>query len=231
MEIIMIIKVKIPLHVLILAGLLTIMTGCRKEDKPLDPVVDIDGNAYKTVNINSRIWMNENLRTTRYNDGRDIPLTADADNWNNLVSDGFCWYNNDASNKDTYGALYNGYAIVTGNLCPAGWHVPSIEEWRELSTVLGDSATAGGKMKEAGTDHWLSPNKGADNSSGFNGLPSGIRYFEGTFTSIQTYTAIWSSTESVGDDLWSAGLYYAESGLTMNHKSKKYGFSVRCIKD
>jgi len=158
-------------------------------------------------------------------------LTADADNWNNLVSDGFCWYNNDASNKDTYGALYNGYAIVTGNLCPAGWHVPSIEEWRELSTVLGDSATAGGKMKEAGTDHWLSPNKGADNSSGFNGLPSGIRYFEGTFTSIQTYTAIWSSTESVGDDLWSAGLYYAESGLTMNHKSKKYGFSVRCIKD
>ncbi len=216
---------------LILAGLLTIMTGCRKEDKTLDPVVDIDGNAYKTVNINSRIWMNENLRTTRYNDGRDIPLTADADNWNNLVSDGFCWYNNDASNKDTYGALYNGYAIVTGNLCPAGWHVPSIEEWRELSTVLGDSATAGGKMKEAGTDHWLSPNKGADNSSGFNGLPSGIRYFEGTFTSIQTYTAIWSSTESVGDDLWSAGLYYAESGLTMNHKSKKYGFSVRCIKD
>ena len=174
----MIIKVKIPPHVLILAGLLTIMTGCRKEDKPLDPVVDIDGNAYKTVNINNRIWMTENLRTTRYNDGGDIPLTADAEKWNNLMSDGFCWYNNDASNKDTYRAIYNDYAIVTGNLCPAGWHVPSIEEWRELSTVLGDSAT-----------------------------------------------------ESAGDDLWSAGLYYAESGLTLNHKSKKYRFSVRCLKD
>jgi uncharacterized protein (TIGR02145 family) len=228
---IMIMKEKIPSLILILAALVTIMTGCRKAEKPLNPVVDIDGNAYKTVNINNRLWMTENLRTTRYNDGGNIPLTTDADKWNNLKSDGFCWYNNDSSYKDTYGALYNGYAIVTGNLCPAGWHVPSIEEWRELSMALGDSVKAGGKMKEAGTDHWLTPNKGADNSSGFNGLPAGIRYFEGTFSSIQTYTAIWSSTEVSGDELWSAGLYYADSGLTLNHKSKKYGFSVRCRKD
>jgi uncharacterized protein (TIGR02145 family) len=228
---IMMMKENILSLILILAALVTIMTGCRKAEKPLDPVVDIDGNAYKTININNRTWMTENLRTTRYNDGGNIPLTTDADKWNNLKSDGFCWYNNDSSYKDTYGALYNGYAIVTGNLCPAGWHVPSIEEWRELSTVLRDSAQAGGKMKEAGTDHWLSPNKGADNSSGFKGLPAGIRYFEGTFSSIQTYTAIWSSTEVSGDELWSAGLYYADSGLTLNHNSKKYGFSVRCTKD
>jgi uncharacterized protein (TIGR02145 family) len=224
------IKEIIPLLILIPVALATILTGCRKEEKPLDPLVDIDGNVYKTVNINSRIWMAENLRTTRYNDGGSVLLTTDADAWNNLVSDGFCWYNNDASYKETYGAIYNGYAVVSSNLCPAGWHVPSIEEWQDLSTFLGDSARAGGKMKEAGTGHWLSPNN-ADNGSGFDALPSGIRYFEGTFSSIQTYTGIWSSTEVAQNDLWYAGLYYAESRLSLNHKSKKYGFSVRCIKD
>jgi uncharacterized protein (TIGR02145 family) len=224
-------KEKIPLSILFLAALIAILTGCRKSEKPPDPVVDIEGNTYKTININNRIWMSENLRTTKYTDGGNISVVTDADKWNNLKSDGFCWYDNDASYKDTYGAIYNGYAIVTGNLCPAGWHVPSIEEWRELSRALGDSAKAGGEMKETGTDHWLYPNKGADNSSGFNGLPSGIRYFEGTFSSMQTFTAIWSSTEASSDDLWSAGLYYADSGLSLNHKSKKYGFSVRCIKD
>lgn len=223
-------KEKIPPLVLILAALVTIMTGCRKDEKPLDPVADIDGNVYKTATIDSRIWMTENLRTTRYNDGGEIPLTSDANVWNSLASAGFCWYNNDASYKDTYGALYNGYAVVTGNLCPSGWHVPSIEEWRELSRSLGDSAKAGSKIKEAGTDHWLPPNN-ANNSSGFNALPSGIRYFEGTFSSIQTYTGIWSSTQVAQGDIWCAGLYYAESSLSLNHKNKKYGFSVRCIKD
>lgn len=221
---------KIPSFLLILVVLVTVLTGCSKEEKPLDPLADIDGNVYKTVTIDSRIWMAENLRTTRYNDGGEIPLTTDAREWNNLAADGFYWYNNDASYKDTYGALYNGYAVTAGNLCPSGWHVPSIEEWRELSRALGDSAKAGSKMKEAGTDHWLAPNN-ANNSSGFNALPSGIRYFEGTFSSIQTFTGIWSSSEAALSDIWYAGLYYAESSLSLNHKNKKYGFSVRCIKD
>jgi uncharacterized protein (TIGR02145 family) len=223
-------KEKIPPFIPILLVLVTILTGCRKAEKPLDPVIDIDGNKYVTVNIEGSVWMAENLKTTRYNDGIEIPLTSDPNEWNNLASGGFCWYNNDASYKDIYGALYNGYSVVNGNLCPTGWHVPSIEEWRELSRALGDSVKAGSKMKEAGTDHWLAPNN-ANNSSGFNALPSGIRYFEGTFSSIQTYTGIWSSTEIAQGDIWCAGLYYAESGLSLNHKSKKYGFSVRCIKD
>jgi uncharacterized protein (TIGR02145 family) len=221
---------KIPSFLLILVVLITVLTGCRKKEKPLDPLTDIDGNVYKTVTIDSRIWMAENLRTTKYNDGGEIPLTTEAGEWNNLEADGFCWYNNDASYKDTYGALYNGYAVTAGNLCPSGWHVPSIEEWRELSRSLGDSAKAGSKMKEAGTNHWLTPNN-ANNSSGFNALPSGIRYFEGTFSSIQTFTGIWSSTEAAQNDIWYASLYYAESSLSLNHKNKKYGFSVRCIKD
>jgi uncharacterized protein (TIGR02145 family) len=222
---------KNPLYILILMVLCVFITGCSKAEKLPDPVVDIEGNSYKTVKIDNRIWMAENLKTTKYNDGMEIPLTEDAGAWNNLMSDGFCWYNNNSSNKSPYGAIYNGYAAVTGNLCPTGWHVPSIDEWRELSRFLGDSIKAGGKMKEPGTDYWLSPNQGADNSSGFNALPSGIRYFEGTFSSIQTYTGIWSSTEVAQMDMWCAGLYYAESSLSLNHRSKKYGFSVRCIKD
>jgi len=97
----------------------------------------------------------------------------------NLTTPGFCWYNNDSvSFKETYGALYNGYTINTWNICPAGWHVPEKQEWLTLRDFLGDSLTGGGKLKETGTSHWLSPNTGADNSSGFTALGGGIRYFE-----------------------------------------------------
>ena len=195
-------------------------------------MTDIDGNIYKTVKIGTRIWMAENLKVTRYNDGEEIPLTKDADVWRNLVTGAYCWYNNDETSfKDTYGALYNGYTMDAGKLCPLGWHVPEAEDWKELGEFLGDSAKAGGKLKEAGTTHWLSPNKGADNSSGFTALGTGIRYFEGTYASILSYSAIWSSTEVSHDDEWCAGVYFADAAFSLNHRNKKYGFSVRCLKD
>ena len=208
------------------------VTACRKDEKPTVPLTDIEGNTYKTVQIGSQLWMAENLKTTRLNDGTDIPLTKDAPAWSNLTTPGYCWYNNDAaSSKDIYGALYNGYAVSTGKLCPDGWHVPEKNEWRALREFLGDSARAGGKLKEAGIAHWLSPNKGADNSSGFGAVAGGLRYFEGTFASILSYTSIWSATEVEDDEYWYIGLYYAESSFIMNHRNKKHGFSVRCIKD
>jgi uncharacterized protein (TIGR02145 family) len=205
---------------------------CSKEEKPPDPVEDIEGNIYKTIKAGTQIWMAENLKTTKYNDGTDIPLVQDTEAWEENKTPGYCWYNNEETKyKDPYGALYNGYAVNTGNLCPTGWHVPSREEWQILRDFEGDTLKGGGKLREAGTAHWLSPNKGADNSSGFTALPAGIRYFEGSFASVLSYTAFWSSTETGTEDQWYTGLYFGDAAFTMDHKRKRQGFSVRCIKD
>jgi uncharacterized protein (TIGR02145 family) len=225
-------KNNLSIFKIIVISYLFLLTGCSKDDKPPDPVSDIEGNTYRTIKIGSQIWMGENLKTTKFNDGTEIGLTEDVVKWGTLTSAGYCWYNNDmASFRDLYGALYNGYAVSNGNLCPAGWHIPEKQEWQVLTGFLGDSAKAGGKLKEAGTTHWLSPNKGADNSTGFTALAAGIRYLEGTFASSSSYTSFWSVTELSPDDEWFTSLYFGDAALTMDHKNKKYGFSIRCIKD
>jgi uncharacterized protein (TIGR02145 family) len=225
-------KDKISTFILFLAVFAYFLTGCKKADKPPDPVSDIEGNTYKTVKIGTRIWMAENLKTTKLSDGTDIPLITEAASWSDLATPGFCWYNNDpVSFKDTYGALYNGYSVVTGKLCPDGWHVPELAEWQALSEFLGDSLKGGGKLKEAGIIHWLSPNKGADNSSGFTALGAGLRYFEGTFASLLSYTCIWSATVTATDNEWYTGLYFNDTAFIIDHKNKKHGFSVRCLKN
>jgi uncharacterized protein (TIGR02145 family) len=222
----------ITYYTLFLGVLLIFQSGCKKSDPPPEPVSDIEGNVYKTLKIGSQVWMGDNLKTTRFNDGTDIPLVNDALDWSNLSTPGYCWYANDvASFKDLYGAIYNGYTAGSGKLCPAGWHIPQKEEWQLLREFLGDSVKGGGKLKEAGTEHWLSPNKGADNSSDFTALPAGIRYFEGTFASIQSFACFWSDTETGNGDKWYLALYYGEASFIMDHRNNKHGFSVRCIKD
>jgi uncharacterized protein (TIGR02145 family) len=140
---------------------------------------DVDGNVYNTVTIGAQVWMAENLRTTKYNDGTSIPLVTDSTKWSDLSTPAHCWYNNDkASYKATYGALYNWYTVATDNLCPTGWHVPTTAEWQILKDYLGSSVD-GGKLKESGTTHWKSPNKGATNESGFTALPGGLPYLQG----------------------------------------------------
>lgn len=160
-------------------------------------VTDSDGNVYNTVTIGTQVWMAENLRTTKYKDNTAIPLVTDNTAWTNLSTPGYCWYNNDAAtNKSTYGALYNWYTVNTGKLCPTGWHVPTDAEWSTLTTCLGGVGVAGGKLKEAGTSHWMSPNVGATNETGFTALPSGYRYAGGTFEYNGLGGWWWSSTES-----------------------------------
>jgi uncharacterized protein (TIGR02145 family) len=205
--------------------------GCQDPDKDPNKVTDFDGNIYSTIKIGDQLWMGENLRSTHFNDGTAIPLVTDPTSWTDLSSPGYCWYDNDGSNKEIYGALYNAYTIDSGKLCPAGWHVPSKEEWQQLITFLGDTLIVGGKLKEAGTDHWSQPNTGADNSSGFGATGAGVRYFEGSFASIFDYSAIWSATGTGSNNQWYMGLYYANSTVTLDHRRKTYGFSVRCIMD
>jgi uncharacterized protein (TIGR02145 family) len=173
--------------------------------------------------------MVENLKTTRYNDGTDIPNVTDLTTWSNLTTPGYCWFNNDeAMNKATYGALYNWYTINTGKLCPPGWHVPTDVEWKTLTTYIGGESVAGGKLKETGTDHWMNPNIGATNETGFSALPGG--YNAGSFYSRLKWGLWWSSTE-MDKYLWIRIIEYNKNLIIRTIYPKTDGLSVRCIKD
>lgn len=192
---------------------------------------DADGNNYPVVQIGTQIWMAENLKTTKYNDGTNIPNVTDETSWKNLTTPGYCWYNNDTSNKNTYGALFNWYTVNTGKLCPTGWHVPSDPEWTTLTTYLGGESVAGGKMKETGTSHWYTPNESATNSSGFTALPGGWRMQDGTFIDIGAIGHWWSSTENSvpGAYFWST--HFLFSNIGWEGANQVSGFSIRCLQD
>ena len=192
-------------------------------------VTDVDGNSYKTVTIGTQCWMQENLKTTKYNDGSDIPNITENTEWVSQRTGAYCWYNNDINNKNKYGALYNYYTgIDSRNLCPTGWHVPSDAEWTTLINYLGGSNIAGGKLKETGYENWASPNTGADNSSGFTALPGGYR-FVGTF-SMAGFSSHWcSNTESGMTGAWNTMLYYSDSTMRKDNNDKSAGSYVRCI--
>jgi len=199
-------------------------------------VIDIDGNYYNTVTIGSQIWMKENLRVTKYNDGGEIPLVTDNTTWVSLSSAAYCWYNNDqAANGIIYGALYNWYTVNTSsnggkNVCPEGWHIPSVTEWNTLITELGGESIAGGKLKENGTTHWNSPNTGATNESGFTALPGGYRSNNGIPYDIGNYSTWWTSTEFNEYAASKKILNYSASVMSDSH-DKRFGFSIRCLKD
>jgi len=217
--------------------IIAMLNGCKKDDtsSPTTTVTDVDGNIYHTVTIgpNTQTWMVENLKVTHFNDGINDPIPNVTDNtWGGLTTAAYCWYNNDAANKDTYGALYNWYAASDPKLCPVGWHVPTDHDWAVLiSNLGGDTTTVGGRLKEAGTAHWQSPNTGADNISGFTALPGGSHYTNGWFYLNGKYGWWWSSTESSSTAAWHEYLQYNSQAIGRTSGSKSLGFSVRCIKD
>jgi uncharacterized protein (TIGR02145 family) len=189
-------------------------------------VTDLDGNAYHTVTIGTQVWMVENCKTTKYNDGSAIPLVEGNPAWANLTTPGYCWYDNDSTSyKSPYGALYNWFAANTGKLCPTGWHVPNYAEWTTLTAYLGGDSIAGGKLKETGTSHWQSPNTGATNESEFTAIPGGSRNFSGTFY-LGRYGYFWSSSET-GDP----NLYYDSNRVGWGGHGSNDGLSVRCLSD
>ena len=198
---------------------------------------DIDNNSYKFVTIGTQVWMAENLKTTKYNDGTPIPLVTDKNTWSLSSSPAYCWYNNDeTTNKSLYGALYKWYTVYTGKLCPIGWHLPSNAEWTTLSSYLGGEVEAGGKLKETGTIHWMNPNTGATNETGFAAVPSGYRsYFDGDYDTLRYGAYWWSSSEDPAyygwSELFSNNSSLKSYNLNFNYFAKKYGRSVRCLRD
>jgi uncharacterized protein (TIGR02145 family) len=219
----------------------TIITDVPSSDKAIEfgfhPCRDAGGYNYPVVAIGSQVWMAENLKTTLYNDSMPIPLVEDSMAWAALDftnSPGYCWYENDSVQYgNIYGALYNAWAVNTGKLCPAGWHIPSSREWLELCLLLDPDAitgvvslTAGGKLKETGTEHWEPPNEGATNVTGFTALPGGNRFIDGSFTGIGRY-GYWS-----GDNGYSFHYMEFQSGVVdFTEGRTENGHSVRCIKN
>lgn len=196
-------------------------------------VADIDGNNYSVVTIGSQCWMGENLKTSKFRDGSPIPQVTDVDQWKSQLTPAFCWYDNDNANEATYGKLYNWFAVEDPRgLCPAGWHMPSDAEFMVLTRYLGEADdVSGGRLKEAGTAHWDAPNEGGSNSSGFTGLPGGMRFQEGQFDHMGKNGLFWSSrreSESLANYLT---LTFNSAASYRTYMYKRSGFSCRCVKD
>ena len=188
-----------------------------------------DGNLYSYRTYGSQVWMTENMaylpsvvgpgtgsNSTAYYyvygyDGSDVATAKATDNYS------------------TYGVLYNWTAAQSA--CPSGWHLPSDAEWTTLSDYLGGISYAGGKLKEAGTAHWNSPNIGATNESGFTALPGGYRANNGKFINIGVNGYWWSSTEYDTTRAWLRTLCYHTSNVYRSITNKELGFSVRCLRD
>jgi len=208
----------------------------------LEEVTDADGNVYETVVIGTQEWFAGNLKTTRYNDGTPIPNVTDNTDWSKLTTTGaYAWYGNDeATYKNAYGALYNGYAVSTGKLCPTGWHVPTDAEWTTLIDYAGGEGVAGGKLKSTrmapdAHPRWQSPNTDATDAYGFAALPGGYRYYNnGTFSEVGSNGYWWSSTSVENNstsNVWVRVMLYGLGSVGRIIYNKRDGLSVRCLRD
>lgn len=208
------------------------ITSCKKEKTTVVELrpVDADGNVYDTVRIGTQLWMKENLRTTKYNDGTTIPTNLTNADWQSNTTGACALYNNDTSYNRIYGKLYNWYAVNTGKLAPKGWHIPTEAEWRTLVDFISDSSNASDKMKS--TNLWAAwPGITNTNSSGFTGLPAGFKTTMGDYINLTASTGYWSSTEKPFNYVFSLGLAYSYSNVDYYIGYKANGLSVRCIKD
>lgn len=192
---------------------------------------------YEEIQICNQIWMVRNLDVETYRNGDPIPEVTDPEQWANLKTGAWCYYNNDPANGAIYGKLYNWYAVNDPRgLAPKGWHIPTDVEWTELADCLGGESLAGGKLKSTGTIKggdglWKSPNEGATNESGFSALPGGYRNYYANYGYMSTNGLWWSSTEDNGSYAWLRSLFYLSTNLLSNDYSKVYGLSVRCLRD
>lgn len=200
-----------------------------------DMVTDFDGNTYGTVLIGTQEWMAENLKTTHYRNGTAIENPTGNEDWDANTSGAYAWYDNNISWKNSYGALYNWYAVNNPNwLCPLGWHVPTDAEINVLTNLFGGLHEAGGKMKSLRTEpdahpRWNIPNGDATNESNWSAFPGGCRAW--TFVNIGAYGYWWSSTEFDTTQAFFRYLYYSIGYVDYGYYQKTQGYSVRCLKD
>ena len=210
--------------------------SCSEDEKGAEEqyvIKDADGNIYSSVKIGTQTWLQENLKTTKYNNGDPIATTSPLfKDISDEISPLYQWaYEGDESLVDSYGRLYTWYVVADNRgICPVGWHVPTLDEHEELIGFFSNLDEAFKSLKEAGTEHWLYPNAGT-NSSGFNAVPAGRRFSEGTFCGLYCAAFFWNSTnDSFHPGTWSHA-FSISTCCSLSNFSNSEAFSVRCVKD
>jgi uncharacterized protein (TIGR02145 family) len=195
----------------------------KTETPEIETISDVDGNSYPIIHIGEQWWMGANLNTTSDPNGNPIQ--------------GYC-YNNDEANCEIYGRLYGWNSAMNGSsresargICPAGWHIPSDAEWQQLINFLGNESDAGGKLKQAGTDLWLSPNTGATNQSGFNALPTGWFDFTGEFFGLGDGCLYRTSSAESSWEVYARILSSERASFTRGGVHPDDALPIRCVRD
>jgi uncharacterized protein (TIGR02145 family) len=196
-----------------------------------ETVTDIDGNIYQTVVIGTQTWMAENLKTTHYANGDPIQQVSDLLDWASTSEGAYCYYDNNIANADTYGSLYNWFAVEDSrHICPAGWHVATNDEWNTLIDFAGGSEVAGARLREEGGIHWPSYTYGT-NEYGFTALPYGGRESDGDFWNFGIRGEWWTSSR-INNYSQFKSMNATSNGISnYSSYSKNPGYPVRCIKD
>lgn len=195
-----------------------------------------DGQTYHTVQIGGQCWMQENLNTgVMVTSVTDTLIHSDCSN--NGIVEKYC-YDNDPALCAIYGGLYDWdemmqYAGTAGaqGICPADWHIPTMDEYTAMVYYLGGGAAGGGKLKETGFAHWDQPNEGATNLSGFTALGAAYRDYDGDFSDLKLDTFFWTSSEYSATEAWYPFLANFSESVYKYASYKTFGFSVRCLKD
>ena len=211
------------------AVVMLVPTGDREITFNFIPCVDADGRHYATVRIGSQYWMAENLDVGVMING------SQAQTDNGIIEKYF--YDNDETNGETYGSLYQwGELMQYGNegargLCPDGFHIPTRDEYNSMIYYLGGSTQAGGKLKERGYEHWNYPNTSATDKSGFEALPNGASKGDGIFDGLKSFAKIWASSPVEPSNAWLAFLSDQSGAIGLYAYEGPEGYSCRCIQD
>ncbi|MCB9222626.1 MAG: T9SS type A sorting domain-containing protein [Crocinitomicaceae bacterium] len=196
-------------------------------------VSDIDGNVYPTVEIGKQVWMAANLKATHFSNGDTILTTSSCyDTITDEFEPKYWWaYNCNDSLANIYGYLYTWYvADDARNVCPEGWHVPSYPEYMILDEFLGGQEISGGKLKQSGLDCWKSPNTGATNEYGYNGVPNGHRSLNGYYDGLTKVSDVWTTNSGI-KGAHDFDLNYDVASTISNDDPKEFGFAIRCLRD
>ncbi len=229
-----------------IAACVMLVFSCKKEEEEeivieRGTVTDIDGNVYATVKIGDQWWMAENLRVTKFNDGTTIEyieLNSDDSLWANSADAAYTYINDSIS-----GNLYNGNVVQNGkNIAPAGWHIPTDEEWKTMEATIGMQS---GDLNQTGWRGEFEGDKLASKYSagwpeggllygtdefGFHALPGGCRIFDGQ-TNISSLTAFWWTRSADENELWYRYMDAQQKRIFRQHTYVQYGMSIRCVKD
>ncbi|MDO8967521.1 fibrobacter succinogenes major paralogous domain-containing protein [Algoriphagus sp.] len=212
-------------------------------DVNLKPVYDLDSNRYEVIKIGNQYWFKENLRTTQYRDTTRIASGLNAQEWKETKRGAYAVYEDNPRNRQKFGLLYNGYAAVSGKLCPLGWHVATDKDWNELEKFLGIPVSELERTGERGeiapklkvSEGWKASSFSGDNSSRLGILPAGSRLDNGEYTTLGQYGNFWTST--VYDDrygllyLWNHHVHYNTNAVGRIYTLATNGYSCRCVKD